>query len=203
MTPMSATTGLRAAARLLAPLLLASCAQESAFVPQETPIDPEHEIQRGWALFRERDYRGAMVPFGGVAEQFPSAPGGHVGLGWCRVEIDSLEAALRDFRTAERLGGDADGHAGLAVTASALGLDSLAVAAAERVEDPAYQFTGDPEFGYTDLLYIRALGLFHLARYADCYATLRMIDPSLSIDLDAYDFREQLFLALQSLRGTV
>ncbi|MBD3162530.1 MAG: hypothetical protein GF346_09220 [Candidatus Eisenbacteria bacterium] len=183
--------------------LLASCAEDEPFVPQETPIDADQEIQEGWALFRELDPRAALIPFGRVADRFPADPRGHVGLGWCRIELDSIRTALEDLRTAALLGDEPDGHAGLAVAASALGLDSLAVAAATRIEDPGYRFTGDPDFGYPDLLYIRALGLFHLGRYEECYAALRTLDPAITIDLEAYDFRERLFRALESLRGIV
>ena len=91
----------------------------------------------------------------------------------------------------------------MAVAASALGRDSLAVEMASRCTDDSYIFIGNPDFTYTDIVYIRALGEFHLRRYEDCYASLMILYPELAVDMEAYDFREQLFVELQRLRGWV
>ena len=84
-----------------------------------------------------------------------------------------------------------------------MGMDSVAVAATSWATDPSWVFVGDADFGHRDIVYIRALGEFHLRRYANCYASLLILIPNLRIDLEAFDFREDLFAALESLRGQV
>ena len=188
---------------LIALLLFPACGDDGGVVPQETPIDVDHEIQQGWALFRARDFTGAAIHFRLVVQESPDAADGYIGLGWCEIEADSLSRAYATLETATRLDDDPDGLAGIAVAASALGRDSVAVAAASSITDTGYLFTGDQSFGYTDLVYIRALGEFHLRRYEECCASLRILKPDLVIDLDAYYFREQIFIALSLLRGRV
>jgi tetratricopeptide (TPR) repeat protein len=184
-------------------LVFLACDDESGVVPQPPQIDRNHELQRGWSLFRMKDYDAAAVHFDAVVEHFPDAADGYIGLGWCEIERDHLELALDHLQTADRLANEPDAIAGIAVAASALGLDSLAVEAASRCTDDSYLFIGDPDVGYTDLVYIRALGEFHLLRYEDCYASLRILDRNLEIDMEAYDFREQLFRELQRMRSRV
>lgn len=182
-------------------LAIVSCAGERTRpAPQEPPLDLNEMIQQGWDLFRA----GAIPESAGIFRQliveFPDAPIPYTGLGWCEVDQDSLPAALDLFAHALRLNEENDALAGTAVTASALALDSLAVDAAYRIHQTDYVFQGDPRFGYTQVIYLRALGEFHLLRWADCYASLRILDPELDIDLAAWDFREQLFAALEGLR---
>ena len=76
-------------------------------------------------------------------------------------------------------------------------------AASRAATDPLWVFVGGHDLGYRDLVFIKALGEFHLRRYEDCYASLLILIPDLRIDLDAFDFREELFSALESLRGQV
>lgn len=180
-------------------LLLASCGTNRNLVPQEPPVDRNQKIDRAWALFVAGDYAEARAIFEEIIDHFPDDAAGHVGRGWCAVETDSLDLAYTSFQTSLQLADDPDGIAGLAVAASALGIDSVAVAAASRVGED-YQFSKIPSLDYRDLVFIRALGEFHLRRYVDCYASLRILNPSLQIDLDEYDFREQLFAALESIR---
>lgn len=184
-------------------LLFSACNDEGGVVPQPPLIDRNHELQQGWYLFRITDYIGAAVHFDRIVEHFPDAADGYIGLGWCETERDELDRALDYFETANRLADEPDAIAGTAVAASALGRDSLAVEMASRCTDDSYIFIGNPELTYTDLVYIRALGEFHLRRYDDCYASLRILRPSWEIDMQAYDFREQLFAELQHLRGQV
>ena len=180
-------------------LLLPACNDEGELVPQTPWFDRNHEIQQGWSLFRMADYDGAAVHFDRVIEHFPDAADGYIGLGWCEIERDQLEHALVLLETAIGLADEPDAIAGTAVAASALGRDSLAVEAASMCTDDSYLFIGNPDLRYTDLVYIRALGEFHLRRYEECYASLRILDNNLEIDFEAYDFREQLFNELQDL----
>jgi hypothetical protein len=159
------------------------------------------ELQRAWGQFRARDFPKAMVSFRLLSRRFPDAAEPRVGIGWCQIVADSLEDAYATLELAGGVQGDADTRAGIAVVASAMGQDSIAVAAASTASDPLWIFVGDPEFGYDDLLFIKALGEFHLRRYEECYASLLVLIPELRIDLEAYDFREDLFAALEALRG--
>lgn len=184
-------------------LLIPACGEDNNVVPVEQPPDLNEEIQVGWALYHEGDYPAAATQFERVIEHFPDSADGYVGLGWCEIELDHPETALVSLETAIRLGDNSDGVAGLAVVASALGRDSIAVEAASSISDETYLFIGNPRFGYTDLVYIRALGEFHLTRYEDCHESIKILDPDFEIDFDAYDFREHLFLKLERLRGLV
>lgn len=188
---------------LLMALLVSSCSNDSGGTPQEPPIDFNTEIRRAWGLFRARDFPAATVSFRLLTRRVGDAPEGYVGLGWCQIVADSLSLAYGTLERAGRLGDNKEGDAGLAVAASALGLDSVAVHAASRITDPLWLFVGDPSFGYRDLVYIKALAEFHLRRYDDCYGSLQILLPNLRIELSAYDFREELFSALESLRGNV
>jgi len=184
-------------------LVLPACDDGGGIVPPPPTIDRNQEILLGWNLFRATDYSGAAIHFARLVEHFPDATEGYVGLGWCEIELEDLPLAIVYFEKATRLADDPDGFAGLAVAASALGRDSLAVEAAAWFTDEQYLFIGDPTLGFTDLVYIRALGQFHLRRYEDCYASLRILRSWLEIDMDAYDFREQLFSQLRLLREEV
>jgi tetratricopeptide (TPR) repeat protein len=184
-------------------LILSACSDESRVAPQEPPLDRSYENQQGWSLFRSTDIQGAAIHFNRLVEHFPDAADGYLGLGWCEIELDRLEQAIAYLETAIRLSDEPDAFAGLAVAASALGRDSVAVDAASRFNNVEYLFLGDPEFGFTDLVYIRALGQFHLLRYEDCYASIQILRPSFEIDMSAYDFRTQLFRQLQYLRRQV
>jgi hypothetical protein len=187
---------------VLIALLLIACGEEKAPpAPQEPPPDLNEQTQKGWDLFRSHDYPASASTFRGLIEAFPSAPDPYVGLGWCQVEMDSLPQALVLFSQALRFEEQPDAVAGLAVVASALGRDSLAVDAASRLSDSGYIFVGNPAFGYRQVIYLLALGQYHLLRYQECYASLRILDPNLDVDLDAWDFREQILAALEALRN--
>ena len=185
------------------PVFLLACSDDGGIVPQPPQIDRNHELQQGWSLFRQRDYDTAANHFTAVVDHFPDAADGYIGLGWCEIELDHLELGLDHLQTADRLADEPDAIAGIAVAASALGLDSLAVETALRCTDESYLFIGNPTLSYTDLVYIRALGEFHLLRYEDCYESLRLLDDDIVIDMEAYDFREQLFEELDRLWGRV
>ncbi|MBM3287094.1 MAG: hypothetical protein FJY88_07050 [Candidatus Eisenbacteria bacterium] len=182
--------------------LLAACQKDPTPPAQQPPLDFNAEIQRGWSLYRNHQYAEAEATFRGLVEGFPHESEPLVGRGWCEVETDSLDLAIRLFQTAIEMEALPDAFAGIAVTASALGRDSLAVAAAHEITDPSYLFIGDPYLGYQRIVYLRALGEFHLRRWQDCYDSLLILRSWLEIDLDDYDFREQLMAALESLRGT-
>ncbi len=186
---------------LLLLLLTPSCSHKGGGTPQEPAIDLNEELQRAWGQFRARDFPSATVSFRLLTRSFPDAAEPRAGLGWCQIVVDSLDDAYASFTLAGGMSGDAETRAGIAVAASAMGRDSIAVAAASTATDPLWIFVGDPEFGYADLVYIKALGEFHLRRYEDCYASLLILIPDLRIDLAAFDFREDLFAALESLRG--
>jgi hypothetical protein len=182
-------------------LAIASCGKEAAPpAPEEPPLDLNAQTQKGWDFFRNGAYSSSATVFRQLIDLFPDAPAPYVGLGWCDVERDSLQAALELFEHALRLDEEVDALAGTVVTASALALDSLAVEASYRIRGTDYIFQGNPQFGYPQVVYLRALGEFHLLRWTDCYASLRILDPELDIDLTAWDFREQLFAALEGLR---
>ncbi len=183
--------------------LASGCSDETKRPPQEPAADYDALVQQAWAAFDSGDYDSARAIFNQLIASFPDAAEGHTGFGWCEIVEQRLESALAALLEADRLGGGADAAAGLAVAASALGRDEIALEAAARVEDPSYVFSGDPQFTFRDLLYIRALAEFHLLRYEDCYSTLNILMPDLWIDFDEYDFREQLFAALESLEGRV
>lgn len=180
-------------------LLLLSCGGDDKPAPQEPAIDANLELQQGWALFRAGDFEAARLRFERVVEALPEIPDGYVGRGWCQLELDSLEAAALTLDFADRIAEDPDIDAGIALLASLRGDDSLAVEASARVDDPSYVFFGDPTFRYRDLVYIRAVALFHLLRWSECYEALRILDAGLVIDLEAYDFRQRLFDAIEEI----
>jgi tetratricopeptide (TPR) repeat protein len=182
-------------------LTLVSCGEESA-PPEPIPPLPDlnEQTQKGWESFRAGGYSASAGIFRELISLYPDAPAPYVGLGWCDIERDSLDAALDLFDHALRLDEEIDALAGTVVAASALALDALAVDAAYRVRRMDYIFQGNPQFGYRQVVYLRALAEFHLLRWDDCYASLKILDPDLDIDLDAWDFREQIFAALESLR---
>ncbi len=187
---------------VLAILSTLSCSSKTAApAPQEPPLDLNEQTQKGWDLFRSRNYTSSASVFRRLIVAFPDAPAPYIGLGWCDVERDSLNQALDLFEHSLRLDSQVDALSGVVVSASALGRDSLAVHAAYQVRDTGYVFDGRPTFGYAQVVYLRALGEFHLLRWEDCYASLRILDPELDVDLAAWDFREQLFAALQALRN--
>jgi hypothetical protein len=188
---------------LLLTLVLPSCSNDGGGVPQEPAIDFNEELQRAWTQFRSQDFSTASTSFELLSGGFPDAPEPRTGLGWCAIVADDLEGALDIFEDAGGMHGDRETLAGIAVAASATGRDSLAVEAATAALDPMWTFVGDPEFGYTDLVYMKALGEFNLRRYDACYASLLLLIPNLQIDMEAYDFREDLFAALESLREQV
>jgi hypothetical protein len=189
---------------LTAFVILCACGQDEKPNPQAPSVDPNVELQEGWAGFRHRDYSSARGHFEQVILVLPGAPEGYVGRGWCQTVMDSLEAAALSFEQADQLGGEPDGSAGAALVAFLLGNDELAADAAARVlSDRGYVFFGEPTFEYKDLVYIRAVSLFHLLRWEECYETLRLAFSWLEIDLDAYDFREQLFDAIERLGSAV
>ena len=89
-------------------LVFLACDDESGVVPQPPQIDRNHELQRGWSLFRMKDYDAAAVHFDAVVEHFPDAADGYIGLGWCEIEGDHLELALDHLQTADRLANEPD-----------------------------------------------------------------------------------------------
>jgi hypothetical protein len=193
-------------AALLGVFLLVSlpgCSHDKG-TPQEPSVDFREELDLAWGQFRAHDYSASAVSFRLLLRRFPDTTEPRVGLGWCELATDSLADAFETFQDAGGLRGGVDALAGLAVAASAMGQDSIAVEAASRAAtDPLWVFVGGHDLGYRDLVFIEALGEFHLRRYEECYASLRILIPDLRIDLDAFDFREDLFSALESLRGQV
>lgn len=183
--------------------LLSGCSGDTKRPPQEPAVDFDEQVQEGWAAFNAGNLPASRAIFLDLVESFPDAAEGYTGLGWCEISQGNPATGLETLLAADRLAGGADAAAGLAVAASAVGRDSIAVEAAARITDSSYVFAGDPDFTYRDVVYIRALGEFHLLRYEDCYTSLSILAPDLWIDFREYDFREQLFAALESLRGRV
>lgn len=184
-------------------VLLAGCSNETRRPPQEPAVDFDARVQEAWREFDSGNIPSARTIFAELTDAFPDAAEGHTGLGWCSIAEDRPEEGLTPLVEANRLAGGSDAAAGLAVAASALGRDSLAVDAAAQVTDTSYVFSGDSDFTYRDVVYIRALGEFHLLRYEDCHRSLSILIPDLWIDFREYDFREQIFAALESLRERV
>lgn len=186
---------------LVCAVLALSCGGDAGITPQEPVPDYNQGLQDAWNLFRSGHRQEAENLFTRLSAAYPGRGEPRTGLGWCLLRRPDLPAAIDVFNESLAIQRDPDAYAGIAVAASALGLDSLAVAAVVAVEEPAYLFVGDPTLSYIDLTLIRAVAEFHLMRWEDCRRSLLALEPSLDIDLGAWDFREQLLAAIEQVSG--
>ena len=181
-------------------LALAGCGGKgSSPTPPTPPPSLEERLIRGWTFYRDRDLVPARTEFALAAAAFDSSGEPHLGLAWTAAQADSPSVALAECAAALARGAGEDGWVARAFVLGAAGQDSLALDSLERGYRAPYTLRWDPRVDDRAIAVLRAIALYDLARYADCYAVLRTLDPEISIDLRAIDSRERLAAELDRL----
>ncbi len=183
----------------LALALFAACGSETKVTPPDPPPTLEERLSSAWGRYLAADYRGARLEFLAIVAAFDSSSAPWLGLAWTAAQQDSLSRAVVAADSSISLGAGEDGWVARAFITGAAGDDSLALDALAQGYRAPYHLRFDPRVNDEAVTVLRAISLFDLARYAQCYDALREIDPTLELDLEAFDFREALARELARL----
>ncbi|MFN8548818.1 MAG: hypothetical protein U0527_12840 [Candidatus Eisenbacteria bacterium] len=192
--------GRRLLALLTSSILIAGCGGGADKpTPPQPPPSLEARLIRGWTFYRDRDLEEARAEFARTAAEFDSSGEPRLGLAWTAAQSDSPWVAVAESDSALARGSGEDAWVARAFALGAAGEDSLALASLDRGYRAPYLFRWDPRVDDRAIAVLRAIALYDLGRYAECYAALLELEPELTIDLEAIDVREQLAAALDRL----
>lgn len=177
----------------LALLTVMSCGEETV-VPA---------LDEGWSLWESGLYPEAHAKFieAGGAE-------GLNGLGWTTLKMDSLDRSEGYFAVSVSagVGGDTlvDAAAGLAITAWKEGDYAISLEAAKFVlrKDANYVFTHETAVDKNVILRAKGYDEYHLGQYANCIATIQLMDNTFSASAADPNIASILLSKLNTLSGT-
>jgi hypothetical protein len=158
-------------------------------------------LDEGWGLWESKLYAEAHAKFveAGGAE-------GLNGLGWTTLKMDSLDRAEIYFALSVSDGdGDTltDAAAGLAITAWQQGDHQISLDAANYIlrTQPEYIFSHDPSITEDDIILAKAYDEYHLLQYANCIASIQLLDATFNHTAGEAGIAQTLLDKLDELSG--
>ena len=157
-------------------------------------------LDEGWTAWENELYAEAHA-------KFTEAGGreGTNGLGWTTLKMDSLDRAEIYFAIAAVGGEDTlnDAMAGLAITAWQQGNHDTSLVAANYVlrTEPNYIFSHDPSITKDDIILAKAYDEYHLLQYANCIATIQLLDATFNHTANEAGIAQILLNKLNELSG--
>lgn len=158
-------------------------------------------LDEAWGLWESGLYAEAHVKFteaGGLE--------GTNGLGWTTLKMDSLEKAEAYFAIAAVGGSDTltDAMAGLAIAAWQQGDHQISLDAARYIlrTQPNYIFSHDVSINEDLIILAKAYDEYHLGQYANCIATIQLLDATFNHTAGEAGIAQTLLDKLDQLSGT-
>ena len=166
---------------------------------EETAVEP---LDEGWTLWENGAYAEAYAKF-----QEAGGKEGLNGLGWTTFKMDSMEKSEAYFALAIEDGGVdtlIDAAVGLAITAWQQGDYAISLDATRYVmrKDANYAFSHDTSVDKDVILRAKGYDEYHLGQYANCIATIQILDNTFNPDVNASDIATILLNKLNALSGT-
>jgi hypothetical protein len=158
-------------------------------------------LDEGWSLWENGLYAEAHAKFveAGGSE-------GLNGLGWTTLKMDSLKESEVYFAIAAVGGADTliDAMAGLTLAAWQQGDHGISLQAASYVlrTEPEYAFIHDAAVTKHTILLAKAYDEYHLLQYANCIASIRLLDDTFNADINDPILAQILLNKLDQLSGT-
>lgn len=179
--------------------------------PKPTPPPPSFasRLESAWESFEGSRYRAARAEFRELTEEATASSSvepaetsdAWLGRAWCGARLDSLSLARSEVTEALTASPTEDAWVLAALIAGAEGRDSLVVVALDAGYRAPYLFRHDPDISDRTVRLLLATALFHARSYERCYDVVRLLDPSIKIDLSSPFFREALADELARLSG--
>lgn len=173
-------------------MLAMSCGEDTLVAP----------LDEGWSLWESGLYPEAHTKFveAGGAQ-------GLNGLGWTTLKMDSMDRAEAYFAVSVSAGaGDTliDAAAGLAITGWKEGDYAISLEAAKYVlrKDAEYAFVHELAVDKNVILRAKGYDEYHLGQYANCIATIRILDNTFTANAADPNIATILLNKLNTLSGT-
>lgn len=158
-------------------------------------------LDEGWVAWESGSYAEAHAKFteAGGAE-------GLNGLGWTTLKMDSLSKSEVYFALASVGGTDTltDAAAGLAIVAWQQGDHQISLDAAGYVlrVEPNYVFSHDATITKELIILAKAYDEYHLLQYANCIASIQLLDATFSHTANEAGIAQTLLDKLDALSQT-
>jgi hypothetical protein len=159
-------------------------------------------LDEGWTAWENQLYPEAHAKFteAGGAE-------GLNGLGWTTLKMDSMDRAEIYFALSVSDGnGDtlSDAAAGLAISAWQQGDYAISLEAAKYVlrKDENYAFPHEAAVNKEVILRAKGYDEYHLLQYANCIATIQILDNTFTASVSDPNIASILLTKLNTLSGT-
>lgn len=168
------------------------------------PSEEDGLVSQGWAKFERGQFDEALSTFEEAAGGDTERGEAYNGMGWCYMQIDSLQAGLDAFDLALAEGlGTADPRAGKALIYRDLtppnyqGAIDWAYDALRK--DVHFVFPHDTSLDWKDLRLVRAQSYFALAKYLSAKFEVDILNPENGLNPGSATFVENLLAEIQRL----
>ena len=160
-----------------------------------TDSDNPPTVEDAWTVFEQGDYEQALKDFEKL-----NSPEATEGAAWSALFLDSLNYAEGKFE--ENAGEQRiDSNAGWSLALWAIGNYSKSIERADIVlsAESSYSFVHYTSFNAEDLLWLQAVGYFHLVNYSKCIEKIKLLDSTFSASVSDPDIARILLEKLEEL----
>ncbi len=174
-------------------------------------IEPESDdfVEYGWALYADRDYRGALGQFEEGLGLDSLYIDGYNGSGWCYVEFNSADSAITIFRdgldyiTVDSSQVRFEMLAGLALSYHASGDYVRAITRGTELYTyrPSFEFTHDWRIDYADIIILVAASHFAEGAFGESLIWVQKLDEDFTANINTNEGRVLLIKKIESLQN--
>ena len=181
-------------------LLLGACSQSGE--PEEKTA--AQLAADGWKAYSAHDYQTAASTFAEAIGKDANLVDGYDGAGWANAKLDSLTAAVSNFRTGMNKDSlNLEIKAGLSLVYNAQKNYSGSISLARDVirSNSAWSFSHDASVGASSLRLLLAEDYFALAEYDLSLQQIQVLNPSFTADVSTVSGQGAVGQEIERLRG--
>lgn len=173
-------------------------------------IEPEADdfVEYGWALYAERDFRGAFAEFQEGISLDSLYIDGYNGSGWCYTEFNSPDTAISHFNKGLNYTTVNDQIrfemlAGLALSYHAIGDYTRAISKGAELYgfQPLFEFTYDLRINYVDIAVLVAASYYAQGSFPEALIWVQKLDADFSVDVSTTEGRADLIVKIEALQN--
>ena len=183
----------------------------TAFMGCREKVEPEVDdfVEYGWALYADRDFRGALDQFQEGLTLDSLYIDGYNGAGWCYVEFNSPDTAIALFSEGlSYIQVDSSNVrfemlAGLALSYHVIGDYMRAITKATELYTfrPVFEFTHDWRIDYVDVILLLATSYYSRGEFAAALLWVQELDEEFTVDVNSNEGRAELVKKIEALQN--